>query len=144
MIRINPIAVKDVNCYWSWLADLLLPSVLMGGSPRSLEQVHEALLKGEMGAVTVHFPNGAGIAVLEVGIYEPNGPLVCWMPYIAGKMKHVGPKAWMRRMIELMGIFEDQARKAGCSEMRIGGRDWAWLPGYHRFDDKANRLKKVL
>lgn len=144
MIRVEIIDRNQVNVYWSFVADLLRPSVLMGGLPRSLEQVKQALLKGEMGAATVHFPNGAGIVVLEVGYFEPQGPLVCWMPYIAGQMKHVGPKAWIKRMIELMGIFEAQARNAGCAEMRIGGRDWSFLPGYEQFGGRRNRLRKEL
>lgn len=131
--------IEDIVLHWHWMAPLLTPAIV--GSGRTMEGVKAQLVRREMGAASIHVPNGAGLITLQPGEFD--GVFALWVPYIFAQLK-AGPKAWMKTMIEVMAYFEDKAREAGCAEIRIGGRDWSFLPGYERFDETLNRLKKVL
>ena len=138
-VRIEPIALNQVNVYWSWLADLLRPALLRTGMPRSLETVRTNLLNGQMAAASIHFPNGAGIIVLSM---EREGErLFCWVYALAGKTK-LKLSAMKRAFVEILSTFEAEAKKSGCVEMRMRGRNWSWLPGYERLE--GDIIRKVL
>lgn len=139
-MRIERIEVPDIPRNWHWISQLLAPSVQIDPK-RGMETVRLKLFNGSMGLASVHVDNGAGLAVIEPGVFDD--VFCCWMPYIAGKCKS-GPKAWVRMMREAMASFEKSARDVGCLEMRIGGRDWSRvLPDYEPFNDEAMLRKKL-
>jgi hypothetical protein len=87
-------------------------------------------------------PEGDGVVVTE--LCAPDGVPCLWIPYIAGK-SNAGPRGFIRAIRRIAAHYEELARQAGCSEIRIGGRDWSRvLPDFERFDDKPNRLRKRL
>lgn len=138
-VRIERIDPKQVNVYWCFLADLLRPSLLQQGSPRSLETVRTNLLNGQMAAASIHFPNGAGVIVLSM--QREGDKLFCWVYALVGRAK-LKYRAFKAKVAEVLGLFEEEAKKAGCAEMRMRGRNWSWLPGYESMGD--DRLRKVL
>lgn len=132
----------EVQRCWPWLSRLLAPAfdVDEAGDP---ETVRCLLVSGQMGLATVHLPNAAGVVILHPGTFD--GRYGLWLPYIAGQVRG-GPKLWLRTMRSIMDHFVTQARKAGCFEVRIGGRDYTRVfPDFERFDPAhPNRLRKVL
>lgn len=139
-MRVVRFEAGEVLRAWPWLSALLAPSVRIAG--QRLDDLKLALLSGSMGLASVHVPNGAGLVVVHPGVFD--GVFACWMPFIMARVKG-GPKAWVKTIRMVMEHFEALAREAGCTEMRIGGRDWSRiLIGYEPFDGVPNRLKKVL
>ncbi len=130
--------LHEVPRNWSWLGPLLAPAVARDDA-RTLDDVKAGLLDGSLGAVTVHFAEGAGVVVLSAINYAD--AKVLWLTYLAGRTT-LKPKAWVRRMTEILRLFEDAARHGGCTEMRLQGRDWSFLPGYSRLE--RTTLRKVL
>lgn len=128
----------EVQRCWPWLSQLLKPSVEGG---RSLEEVRTLLVGGGLGLATVHFPHAAAVMVFEPRFDDP--PRL-WIAYLAGEIEGP-PKVWLRTVRSVVRHFEEQARKAGLKEIRIGGRDWSrvfpdWLP----LPAVKNGLRKVL
>jgi hypothetical protein len=107
------------------------------------ETVRQMLVSGNMGLATIHLPNAAGVAIFHPGTFD--GKYGLWIPYIAGRVRG-GPKLWLRTMRGIMDHFVEQARKAGCEIVRIGGRDYRRVfPDFEPCDpDHPNRLQKVL
>lgn len=65
-----------------------------------------------------------GVRVLvTLEAYEDAGEIVCLFHTLTGKIE-LGPKAWLQAIRDNMQVFERIARNAGCTEMRIEGRDW--------------------
>lgn len=135
-----PMPADQIERNWGWIGQLLRPSIAMGIA-RSEQRVRAMLNDGRMGLASIHVPNGAGLITLEPGEYD--GVPALWVPYIYASVK-AGPKVWIRTMIDVLAHFETKAREAGLQEVRIGGRDWSFLPGYEPFDGVLNGRKKVL
>jgi hypothetical protein len=135
---IQPAAIGEV---WPVLGPLLAPAVRYDMN-RSLADVRDLLLSGQCEAAIVASDDVRGVIVTE--ICQLDGHKVCWISYVAGQVD-ASPRVWLKIMRDGIRQLEDLARGAGCAETRIGGRDWSRiLPGYERFDDEPNRLRKVL
>lgn len=132
----------EVQRCWPWLSKLLSPAFEVD-EQIDPETVRQMLVEGSMGLATIHLPNAAGVAIFHPGTFD--GKYGLWIPYIAGRVRG-GPKLWLRTMRAIMGHFVALARKAGCAEVRIGGRDYTRIfPDFERFDPAhQNRLRKVL
>jgi hypothetical protein len=129
-LRVERFDAEAVRRNWRWLGPLLAPAVRIAG--RKVEDVRGAILNGSMGLASLHAPRGAGLIVLQPGMFD--GVFACWIAYVALRVKE-GPKEWLRVIREGVNYFEDRARESGCTEMRIGGRNWSRiLPGYEPFE----------
>jgi hypothetical protein len=90
----------------------------------------------------VRLPHGEGLVTLE--IYPEGNGLVCGIYRIEGRLR-LPPKQWLRTMRGELRKIENIARDAGCTEMRVAGRDWSSiLPDYEPMPGIENRLRKVL
>jgi hypothetical protein len=88
-------------------------------------------------------PNGAGLVTLEVYQLE-SGTKVCGIHHIEGRL-NLPPKKWLATMRAELLIIEENAKKAGCGEVRIAGRDWSnILRDYEPIEGIPNGLRKVL
>lgn len=88
-----------------------------------------------------------GVSVLiTVEVFEEDGEKVCGIYQFTGRIK-AAPKAWLRMVREELAKIERIAKRAGCAEIRLGGRDWS-RPlsgmGYLPFPDIENGLRKRL
>lgn len=136
--KISPDQVKEI---WPDLSALLAPAV---GYDRNvtLDDVRAKLVSGQCEALFVEDANVRGVIVTE--ICNIDGAKVCWVSYVAGSV-NAYPKQWLSIMREGMAVIEHMAKSIGCTETRIGGRDWSRiLPGYLPFDDTPNNLRKAL
>lgn len=108
-----------------------------------LAETRERLTTGQYEAAIVKTPEAAGIVVSELVILD--GVKVLWLPFIAGRSSH-RPRAFLRFMREMMGLYEELARWRGCKEIRIGGRaEWQRVfPDFEPFGDVPNNLRKTL
>lgn len=95
----------------------------------------------KIGPVELSCPEGAVTLAFEV--YEEDGELICGVLDLKGNFDRGTLVTAARRE---MKTLEALARKAGCAEMRVAGRNWARvlndyqpLPG-----DIPNRLRKRL
>jgi hypothetical protein len=139
-MRIERFYSHEIDRNWHWIAQFLKPA--FDTDPNCIPaNLRLKLIMGGAGLTSVHVDGGVCLVTLVPGTYD--GVFGCWMPYVVGKLKR-GPRAWRAMAIEMMDRFETSARNAGCKAMLIGGRDWSFLPGYERFDDMPNRLRKVL
>lgn len=87
-----------------------------------------------------------GAAVLTMEAYEEDGRLCCGVFELRGHLK-LPPKAWLRTIRDELRKIERIARSAGCTELRLGGRDWSRVlkgMGYEPLDGIPNGLRKVL
>ena len=77
-------------------------------------------------------------------VIEVTSDLVCWVKYLAGSIEG-GPKARVAVIRAAVEHIEAVARNAGCTEIKLCGRDWsAILPDYEAFDGQRNGLRKGL
>lgn len=66
---------------------------------------------------------GVGEADLVLEVYqEADDPRFIAAIYDLEGTIDLKPKAWLRRVREELALIEEQARKAGCSELRFVGR----------------------
>ena len=129
----------EVQRCWPWLSRLLGPAVEGG---RSLEEVRDLLVGGSLGLATVHLKNAAAVIVMEPRWDDP--PRL-WIAYLAGQIEGP-PKAWLRTVRGVVGHFEDKARQAGMTRIRIGGRkQWQRVfPDWQPVPDVPDAIEKVL
>jgi len=90
----------------------------------------------------------AGIAVtITLEAFIEDGRQIAGIYGLKGRVR-LGPKAWLRAVRDEVRKLENIARKAGCVEMRIAGRDWSRvLPDYEPMTDAPdvrNGLRKAL
>lgn len=88
-----------------------------------------------------------GVAVLlTLEAFEEDGEKVCGIYQLTGRIAK-RPKAWLQAVREELTRIERIAKRAGCVEIRLGGRDWS-RPleglGYEPFPDIENGLRKRL
>lgn len=139
-MRIERFYPAEIDRNWHWIKAFLQPAFDTDALCVP-ENLRIKLSVGAAGLASVHVDRGVALVTLVPGNYD--GVFGCWMPYVVARLKR-GPRAWRAMTIEMMRCFEDSARNAGCAQMIVGGRNWSFLPGYERFDDMPNRLRKVL
>jgi len=122
---------------WPVIAEILAPAVQ--ADPRqTLEGLHRRLETGADRLLAISGP-GHALMVIEVA-----SDLVCWVKYLAGQIEG-GPKARIATIRSVMAQLEAVARNAGCTEIRLCGRDWSTiLPTYRPFEGHRNGLMKEL
>ncbi len=88
-------------------------------------------------------PMGVARVILEV--FREGDELVCGIYKLWGRTT-LGPRAFIRLMREEMTTLERIARDAGCTQMRLAGRDWSRVfPDYQPMaGDSPNLLVKRL
>lgn len=87
-------------------------------------------------------PEGTVTMVLQA--FEENGEHICGIKKMFGTIK-APPKAWVAAVREEVAKIEAIARNAGCSELRIAGRDWSRvLNDFELYDGLTNGIRKRL
>lgn len=136
-MQFRHIEPMQIDRDWPILANLLAPALRQDPS-QTLEGLHERLSKGAEKLLHISGP-GHALMVLEV-----TDELVCWVKYLAGQIEG-GPKARITVFRYCISTLEQIARDAGCTEIRLCGRDWRKiLPDYQPSDGFPNELRKVL
>jgi hypothetical protein len=65
--------------------------------------------------------DGVGHADIIMEVYEENDRLVSAVYDLEGET-NLPPKAWLKLVRMVLRLIEDEARKAGCTELRMVGR----------------------
>lgn len=122
---------------WPVIAEILAPAV-RNDPLQTMEGLHRRL---ESGADSLLHISGHGHALMVI---EVTDGLVCWVKYLAGQIEG-GPKARVSIIRGAVEHIEAMARDAGCSEIRLCGRDWSRiLKTYRPSDGHPNELCKEL
>lgn len=121
------------------MAQLLRPAV--DRSDRLLAEVRAGLEARRFEAWELHADKTAMLFVTSLAYH--NDRLVLWINYIGGSSR-LKPKAWLKEARSIVAEIETLARRAGCRELRFGGRHWP-LPGYEQYDAQhPGWVRKVL
>jgi hypothetical protein len=101
--------------------------------------VRRWLTTGRAEAFWIRTPRVIGLAVTTTE------GRVCWLNYAGGKVSG-GPRAFVMAVRAIVAEIERLATLAGCSELRLGGRNWSRVfPDWERFDpDYPNRIRKAI
>lgn len=93
--------------------------------------------------MVVEHPHGSGMVIFDV--FAEGDDIICGLRLLEGKLT-LPSKQWVKAMRDTMREFERRAREAGCTEMRVSGRDWSRiLPDYEFIaGDAPNLLRKRL
>lgn len=122
---------------WPAIAEIVWPAVRQN-SHFTLETFRKRLLNG-----LDHIFKVSGEAQGYIAL-ELSDDLCCWIKCAAGSVAG-GPKARVRTILEIMAFVEKVAREAGCSEVKVSGRDWSRiLKDYEPFDGFRNGIRKGL
>lgn len=122
---------------WPVIAEILAPAV-RSDPKQTLEGLHKRLESGADRLLSISGP-GHALMVIEV-----TDGLVCWIKYLAGAIEG-GPKARVAIIRAAVAHMETVARDAGCTEIKLCGRDWSRvLKSYRPFDGHTNGLMKEL
>ena len=122
---------------WPVIAEILAPAV-RDDPTQTLEGLHKRLASGADKLLHISGPGGC-LMVIEV-----TDDLVCWIKYLAGTIEG-GPKARVAVIRAAVARMETIARNAGCTEIKLCGRNWSTvLPDYVAFDGHRNGLSKEL
>lgn len=129
---------KDrIAAEWPAIAEILAPAV-RGDPCQTLEGLRKRLAEGLDSLLMLTGP-GRCLMVIEL-----DNDLRCWIKYLAGSIEG-GPKARVAIIRDAVRHIETTAKDAGCTEVRLCGRDWsAILPDYTAFEGHPNGLKKEL
>lgn len=85
-----------------------------------------------------------GSVEMALEVYEEDGRKVCGIFTLKGKIR-LRPHAWLRTVRREVRVIEGIARRAGCEEVRIAGRNWRRvLPDYEPYDGPRNGIRKSL
>ena len=133
-VHVDP---SRIEAQWPVIAEILAPAVQ--GDPRqTMEGLHRRLAEGADRLLQISGP-GDALMVIEV-TSDP----ICWVKYLAGHIEG-GPKTRLAIIRAAVDRIEAVARSAGCTEIKLCGRDWARiLPDYEAFDGHRNGLRKGL
>lgn len=126
-----------ISAEWPSIAETLWPAVRQD-SHYTMEVLRQRLLNGM--EWLFHITEGANcFIVLEIG---PD--LCCWVKCLAGSVEG-GPKRRAMTIRRGMQHIEQVARDAGCTEIKLCGRDWSSIfPEYTPFDGFRNGIRKGL
>jgi hypothetical protein len=122
---------------WPVIAEILAPAVRE--DPRqTIEGLHKRLASGSDRLLHI---SGSGDALMVI---EVTDGLACWVKYLAGQIEG-GPRARVATIRAAVEHIEAVARNAGCTEIKLCGRDWsAILPDYEALGGHQNGLRKGL
>ena len=88
--------------------------------------------------------DGDAEAVAYFELYSEGFQTICGLLDLRGRIP-LRPKQWLHTVRLGMRELEDFAREAGCTEMRVAGRDWSRvLPDYERYHGPRHGLRKRL
>lgn len=122
---------------WPIIAAILAPA-LRQDPTQTLEGLRKRLADGAEQLLHI---SGLGHALMVI---EVTSELVCWVKYLAGQIEG-SPRQRLTIMRYAVSSLEQKAREAGCTEMRLCGRDWSKiLPDYLPCDGYPNELRKAL
>lgn len=125
---------------WPRIAETLWPAVRQN-SHFTLETLRARLLADPKPLDHLLELSGEADCLL---VLEVDDDLCCWVKGLAGAI-HGGPKRRIRTIRETIQFIEQMARNAGCTEIRICGRDWSrFLTDYTPFDGFMNGIRKGL
>lgn len=83
---------------------------------------------------------------MQLEVYEEPTGLVCGIRRLKGRID-LPRREWLAAVREEIARIEGIAKRAGCAELRLGGRDWS-RPlkgmGYVPFPAIENGLRKRL
>lgn len=92
--------------------------------------------------VEVVRPFGKATIILEV--FEEGGSLIAGIYMLKGRIG-LRPKAWLEAVRAELTVIEGLARRAGCAETRMAGRNWHRVfPDYEPMPGGRNLLRKRL
>lgn len=101
-------------------------------------------LANEPGKLTLALKHGEAVGLMIVDIYEDDGGLCFGITKLLAEID-LPPREWLRLVRRGIGEIEEWARKAGCTEIRVAGRDWSRvLPDFMPLAGPRNGLRKVL
>jgi hypothetical protein len=91
----------------------------------------------------VSHPQGEGEITFDV--FKEGEATVCGIYMLKGRLG-LPPKQWLEVFRSTLAQFEQRAKNAGCTEMRMSGRNWARIVvGYEAIEgDAPNLLRKRL
>ncbi len=110
----------DIAADWEDVAAILAEAVEIDPA-RQLADVYRDLMAGDMALIRVDAGDLCGFVVIEFD--QPT----CLLLYAAGSIGNL----WRGAFRPILAGLEELARRNGCTEMRIEGRDWSrLLPDY--------------
>lgn len=134
-----PIAKERIPFEWERIVALIGKAIAHDKNATPLD-VYAWLTSGCSEAFRVEIPGRVdGLAVTTT---EGN---VCWINYVGGRIDG-GPRSFIRAARDVVDGIEALARDVGCTELRLGGRNWSRVfPEWERFDPQyPNRIRKLL
>lgn len=128
---------ERIEALWPVIAETVWPAARQD-SHYTLETLRKRLLNG-MDHLFELSGEARGYMALQLG-----DDLTCWIKCAAGHVEG-GPKRRVQTIREIMAHIESVAKNAGCSEIKICGRDWSKvLTDYEPFDGFRNGISKRL
>lgn len=95
-------------------------------------------------AQTFEIDRPVGRVSITLEVFAEDDQCICGIFQLSGAVR-LRPKAWLGAVRAEVARIEGIARAAGCSQIRIGGRDWSRvLPDYQPFAGIPNGLMKRL
>lgn len=135
-MHFNLLLPSMIEADWDRIGGMLEPAIEYDEARQS-EDVRRDLLNGDMALFDIELHEASGVVVIEFS------DEVCWLLYVTGNIGGKG-REWIKRVHLLMQVFEDIARRHGCTELRLEGRDWHRVfPEYERLGGR-NELRKAL
>ena len=136
---VTPVQPARIPYEWPTISAHILPAIKDGMSEMEL---FGRLVSGNFQAIRIHSFRADATAVLRVDTADDK--LVCWIGYLGGKHSG-GPKALTNLVRSVVSAIEQKAKDIGCQEVRLGGRDWAFiLRDYLPYDGMTNGLRKAI
>ncbi len=134
-----PIARERIPFEWERIVALIGKAVEHDQNA-SLLDVYAWLTSGHSEAFWIGIP----VHVTGLAVTTADGE-VCWINYVGGTDKG-GPRTFIRAVRAIVAEIETLARDAGCTELRLGGRNWSRaFPEWEHFDPNyPNRIRKAI
>jgi hypothetical protein len=134
-----PIAKERIPFEWERIVSLIGKAIGHDRNASPLD-VYAWLTSGRSEAFWVGIP----VHVTGLAVTTTEGS-VCWINYVGGSVKG-GPRAFITACRDVVAEIENLARDVGCTELRLGGRNWSRVfPEWEHFDPNyPNRIRKPL
>jgi hypothetical protein len=125
-MHFNLLLPSLIRADWERIGARLAPAVEVDPS-RDLNVVFDGLMEGVFSLFDLELH---AIDLLVVIEFADDG--TCHLHYAAGSIGGK-PREWLGRARLLILLLEQLARRHGCNELRLGGRDWSRIfPRYER------------
>ena len=133
-----PIARERIPSEWGRIIALISPAIEHDKNATPFD-VYAWLTSGRSEAFWIGHQYAKG-----VGVTTTEGD-VCWLNYVGGTMTS-SPRQFIRAARIVVHDLADLARGQGCTELRLGGRNWSRVfPEWEHFDPQyPNRIRKLL